>query len=343
MGLSKSNLNFNINSYDEISMIGYDFMQHHTDKDLITVSDHFVVKDFSPIELAEYIQKTKGGKIGGYGNSVIAVENHELPFIIFVNRPQGRSLERKKISITISATGPVEFVKNLFKDFDKKFNKYKEATIDWWFVAGKGEIRSASFVMDEPTEIYDEFYPWITKGPASFFKSFMESNNPILFLSGDPGTGKTSFLRRMIYDNALDVYVGYDQKLYDEDGMLITFISSSAQLMVFEDAEQLVIPRKSGNTMMARFLNVSDGLIKFPKKKFIFTTNESNFSNVDEALLRPGRCFGKIEFRPLSKNEALTLTEVARIKMPKEDKQFYTLAELYNQTSNKVEVTKVGF
>jgi ATP-dependent 26S proteasome regulatory subunit len=43
---------------------------------------------------------------------------------------------------------------------------------------------------------------------------------------------------------------------------------------------------------MSRFLNISDGLIKLPNKKLVFTTNVTNFENIDSALLRPGRCFG---------------------------------------------------
>jgi ATP-dependent 26S proteasome regulatory subunit len=90
---------------------------------------------------------------------------------------------------------------------------------------------------------------------------------------------------------------------------------------------------------------VSDGLIKFPSKKVIFTTNLDDFKKVDEALLRPGRCFGMIKCRPLTYDEAEAAAKVAGLRVP-EKKRDYTIAELFNpdtQIELTSETRRVGF
>jgi ATP-dependent 26S proteasome regulatory subunit len=73
-------------------------------------------------------------------------------------------------------------------------------------------------------------------------------------------------------------------------------------------------PREDGdNDMMSKFLNVSDGLIKITNKKMIFTTNINQVTKIDPALLRPGRCFGAVEFRELTSAEAARAAAVAGV------------------------------
>jgi ATP-dependent 26S proteasome regulatory subunit len=86
--------------------------------------------------------------------------------------------------------------------------------------------------------------------------------------------------------------------------------------------------REDGNTMMHRFLNVSDGLISAQDKKMVFSTNLPSVKDIDSALLRPGRCFDVVEFRPLTRKEALLITEELGLSLP--DGAEFTLAELFN-------------
>jgi hypothetical protein len=68
--------------------------------------------------------------------------------------------------------------------------------------------------------------------------------------------------------------------------------------------------------MMAKFLNVSDGMIKLPGKKTIFTTNLDNIRNVDSALICSGRCFDVLTFRAFTYNEAIDVCRVANLLDP---------------------------
>ena len=59
----------------------------------------------------------------------------------------------------------------------------------------------------------------------------------------------------------------------------------------------------------------------------IICTFNTDYSKIDEALLRPGRCRCKYEFTPLDKNKANKVAE--KLALKKVDKDV-TLAELFN-------------
>ena len=80
---------------------------------------------------------------------------------------------------------------------------------------------------------------------------------------------------------------------------------------------------------MFKILNASDGLIKLPNKKMIFTANLADDSQIDPALTRPGRCYDVIHFRELTFEEASAAAKAANIQPPKENRN-YTLSELFN-------------
>jgi ATP-dependent 26S proteasome regulatory subunit len=60
-----------------------------------------------------------------------------------------------------------------------------------------------------------------------------------------------------------------------------------------------------------RFLAVADGVVRAQGRKIIFTTNLPSIGDIDEALMRPGRCFATVRTRALERYEAASL--LARI------------------------------
>jgi hypothetical protein len=98
--------------------------------------------------------------------------------------------------------------------------------------------------------------------------------------------------------------------------------------------------------MMHRFLNVGDGLVTTKGKKMIFSTNLPSIRDVDSALVRPGRCFDIVEFKPLSLFAANKLAEKLGGKIPERkagETVEFSIAELFNAQTNKPKERKVGF
>jgi len=138
-------------------------------------------------------------------------------------------------------------------------------------------------------------------------------------------------------------HVIYDEALMQNDSVFQSFLFDDAsEVMIIEDADTILSAREQdGNKLMSRFLNVSDGLIKLPNKKLVFTTNINDFGKVDHALLRPGRCFGVMHTRALNLAEAQTAAKAAGLPIPVEKRE-YTIAELFNQ-GKKSQVRTFGF
>jgi hypothetical protein len=60
---------------------------------------------------------------------------------------------------------------------------------------------------------------------------------------------------------------------------------------------------------MHRFLTIADGVVRAQGRKIIFSTNLPNVGDLDDALIRPGRCFAHVHVRALTAEEARLLAE----------------------------------
>ncbi len=66
-------------------------------------------------------------------------------------------------------------------------------------------------------------------------------------------------------------------------------------------------PRADGNDHLHRFLTIADGVVRSQGRKIVFSTNLPNVGDLDEALVRPGRCFARLFVRKLTAAEAKAL------------------------------------
>lgn len=218
-------------------------------------------------------------------------------------------------------------------------------TIDWHFQSAHG-LSNVSFEELADPHLLDAAYPTIAAGVGAFVERYLESRETVLVLQGPPGTGKTRLVRAILAalsrrkrDIAKVLYTA-DRRTLENGEIYVDFLTGEHDAFVVEDADHLLSARSNGNVDLHRFLTVADGVVRAQGRKIIFTTNIPNIGDIDEALVRPGRCFGVLRTRALTLEEAgrllgeLSLQDVAArnallARSFGRDVRAVTLAELY--------------
>jgi hypothetical protein len=245
------------------------------------------------------------------------------------------------------------------KDFEIFISLDSGPRVLWFYHTSQGLGKSRMKV--EGNDPLPCFYPWIDD-LEKLYRDFYDSPASVLLLMGDPGTGKTTFLRGLVRRLRMEAWVTYDEKVHtdeafytkfgrpgDEPGAPSPYDETSelkedrGRVLILEDSDAMLEKRRDGNKLMSRILNLSDGLVALPKRKIVFTTNISSLTAIDEALLRPGRCYGVIRFRPLHAAECAEVCRVLGRKSPVLT-QATTLADLLNEGKcDSNAVRRIGF
>jgi hypothetical protein len=186
-------------------------------------------------------------------------------------------------------------------------------SIDWNFLTAAGQLESASIEELANDLVRDAAYPEIEGGVHAFIARYLAAPETVLVLQGPPGTGKTRLIRAILGEmsrrkgeQAQALYTG-DMKALASDEIFVKFITGADDAFVVEDADHLLKPRADGNEHLHRFLAIADGVVRSQGRKIIFSTNLPNVGDLDDALIRPGRCFARVHVRNLTAEEAQAL------------------------------------
>ena len=175
-----------------------------------------------------------------------------------------------------------------------------------------------------------------------------EQESGLVILHGYKGTGKTQCIRHLLShtDKHYILVTNAIASHMAEPEFIAFMMEHKDSIFILEDCEQILMAREENRFggAIANILNMSDGLMSdIFNIKFICTFNTS-IENIDEALLRPGRCFVNYEFKPLDKEKVKVLSEKHNLGIA-EDRDM-TLAEIFNyvpEVSSKPKKTKIGF
>lgn len=232
----------------------------------------------------------------------------------------------------ISITGTPSWVHKTLAKFTNDFDVVG-STVRWVYSEYGEYFPSPLNVERLPI---DEMYPFLGEPLTEYYDRFMNSSSNILLLIGPPGTGKTSFIRGLLAHSKTSASVTYDPNILSKDNFFASFLESDTNVMVLEDSDNFLSSRTEGNTMMHKFLNVGDGLVASSSKKLIFSTNLPSITDVDAALVRPGRCHDVLEFKPLTVDQAKVLADKLGIPLfeRSDESKPYSIAEIFNSKTN---------
>ena len=176
--------------------------------------------------------------------------------------------------------------------------------------------------------------------PEDRIKGFLGMNRGgIMIFNGHPGCGKSTYIKSLVFKNPdvrfiiIPQYLLLNQEAFRN--FLFKMSTSEAEcICVVEDCEQLLIQRESNqanfSSVIGDILNYTDGIFgDLTRTKFIFTFN-TDISNIDKAILRPGRLYLKYEFTPLKgKNLEKVANRLGVELSDKDKKDGVPLANLY--------------
>ena len=187
--------------------------------------------------------------------------------------------------------------------------------VDWNFCNSRGNLISTCFDEIADDVLLEEAYPSLGKSVGDFVDGYLDARETVLILQGPPGTGKTRLVRAILAamsrrkgESAKVMYTA-DKRALENDEIFVDFITGSHDAFVIEDADHLLKARTSGNFELHRFLGIADGVVRAQSRKVIFTTNLPNINDIDDALLRPGRCHAVKNLRSLEPGDASRMAE----------------------------------
>lgn len=238
-------------------------------------------------------------------------------------------------------------VQNVLKWLPQQEKQSKTASID--LVAFDNHYYTITSKIKRTNVDFDTHYNDDFKEAYKNTLNFLnEQESGLIVWHGEKGSGKTTAIRHLLtHTDKNYLLVTNSIAAHMAEPEFVAFMMENKDsIFILEDCEQILMNREENRFggAISNILNMSDGLMSdIFNIKFICTFN-TDINNIDEALLRPGRCFVNYEFKPLEAEKASKLLESLGHKIDKP--RDMTLAEIYNYKEEEIPKTtprKIGF
>lgn len=192
----------------------------------------------------------------------------------------------------------------------------------------------------------DDFLPLHKK----VMDAFENSAKGIVILHGEPGTGKTSYLKYLSGEVEKKlVYVPPDMCHLISNPNFIPFLLNNQNIiLVIEDAESILGKREQGQSQsVSNILNITDGILSDILKVQVICTVNSQLLEIDPALLRKGRLIGQYKFGKLQESKTKALVQKTYGEGVKPAQKEMTLAEIFGMKDSEFKIKEkkqaIGF
>lgn len=259
-------------------------------------------------------------------------------------------LEEKRFTFTVE--GCSEYVNDQHNKFNKLFSGQNYLHIEKLTISANGELNKTGKFLKKSEDLVakDVYYPWLSESKESFTlesfsEAFSKSSSNALLLYGERGTGKSTFIRTLLFfmGRKNNIMITDEPTMRSQGFRAWLETADEDSVIILEDADNVIGKREDGNESMVSLLNITNGVI--PKKiKIIISTNLGNLNRIDSALLRVGRMFGALEFKPVTADQVNVIRKTEGLSeiqdIPSEG---LTLSEILNYEHLHREFKKKNF
>jgi hypothetical protein len=227
--------------------------------------------------------------------------------------------------------------------YENTYEKVESGTIYMLLSTASGyEFQSLPALVNNPLE-RGNYTPQVMEAYDRAMGDILKRNpaGRIAIFDGPPGSGKTFLIKAMVSEldteKAVFVFVG-SNLLASLSGpefvpAMIRFASQNedkALVLIVEDADECIAPRDGYNmSSVSAVLNFGDGLLgSLLDIRLVMTTNAKR-TEMDPAILRPGRLSSLIKVDKLPTEQANTVYERLTTKKGEYDVP-KTIAEIYS-------------
>ena len=172
----------------------------------------------------------------------------------------------------------------------------------------------------------------------------------IILLHGDPGTGKTSYIKHLttlVKDKDILFIPPSMAEMLSEPTIIPFLMDHKNSILIIEDAERVISDREGNGSPagVSNILNLTDGILGDCLNIQVIATFNMKREKIDQALLRKGRLIAEHKFEKLSAEETNKLLK--HLEKDQVAEEGMVLADIYNidtevyKTSTKG--NKIGF
>lgn len=261
-----------------------------------------------------------------------------------------------KIRLEILYSKKTEFIDALLKECTEAFKPYefREKTKIGFnlFMNNGGPYLHFNEIPDKYLiSIEDNYNDNFQEENKLIINSLKEGGTSLCLFHGDPGCGKTHYIRYLIAELCKEkkkvIYFPNEHIHFLSDPSFLHFFKDHKKsIIVIEDAEEILTSRELtlSNRGISNLLNLTDGLMgDFLELKFVCTFNTA-IDKIDKALLRKGRITTNYKFEKLSVDKSNKLLE--KLGKNHTTTEAMTLAEIYNleqKDNSEKKERKIGF